>query len=206
VSPPRSIPPPPSLLPSFRPPPPPASPRLAPLPSAGPFPRSLDSNPGFARLWRLAYHYFRKYPWLLVPIVDPASSEELVASCTADFLKLPPDSPLLDPGLGRKIRAMVTSAAQLAPGTKLHKFLHAYFLRVVMTSTFVERIFKDLTAWTGAQGQSIAMIAAKHCNVSFASSVKRWREAEEVKSCDPAGITPYTHYGCGSVFATGLQQ
>ena len=168
----------------------PASP--PPIPSAGPTPRPLGNSSGFARLWRLAYHYFRKYPWLLVPIVDPASSKELVASCIDDFLKLSPDSPFLDPGLGRKLRVMVTSAAELAPGTKLHNFLYAYFLRVVMTSTYVERIFKDLTAWTGAQRQSIELIAAKHVNASFESSVNRWRQAEEVGSCDPSGTTPYT--------------
>ena len=155
---------------------------------------------GFARLWRLTYHHFRKYPWLLVPIVDPDSSEELIASCIDSFLALPQDSPFLDPGLGRPLRAMVGDAAQLAKGTRLHNFLSEFFRRVVMTSTFVERIFKDLTAWTDHQGQSIALIAAKHCNVSFDSSVRRWRETEECESCDPEGSTPYTQLTIAQIY------
>ena len=49
-----------------------------------------------------------------------------------------------------------------------------------MTSTFVERLFKDLTAWTSKPGQLVATIGAKHMNASFHKSVVRWRgEAEE---------------------------
>ena len=44
-----------------------------------------------------------------------------------------------------------------------------------MTSTCVERIFKDLTSWTAREQQSLQMIGAKHVNSVYAKTVDRWR-------------------------------
>jgi hypothetical protein len=128
----------------------------------------------FARLWRLLFYYFLFYPWLLAPALDPTMPEEERWDCLRKFLAIPKGSRKLDPSLGRKLRELVDDLDDLLEPT-LHDFLQAVFERVVVTSTFVERIFKDLTCWTGRHQQTVETIAAKHVNQTFDATVKRWR-------------------------------
>ena len=101
----------------------------------------------FCRLWRLLVHFFDQYPWLLAPAFDPDVEPEEKNRCLQAFLALPKGSPQLDPGLARKVRELVEEPEDLREGS-LHDLLQAMFVRAVMTSTFVERQFKDLTSWT----------------------------------------------------------
>ena len=143
----------------------------------------------WARLWRLIYVFFRVYPWLLVAIFDPESSPETVTACLDAFLALPEDSPTLDPGLGRPLRKLVHSRADLLENKALYHMLSTLYYRVVMTSTFVERVFRDLTGWTSSRmNQNIASVAARYTNQTFASTVGRWRKHMGYAACDPPGM------------------
>ena len=130
----------------------------------------------FARFWRLLYHCFLLYPWRLAPIFDPEAPEDLKRDRIREFLAIPRGSKKLDPGLGRKLRDIVETEADLLEES-LHKFMQALFLRVVVTSTHVERIFSSLTKWTSAQGQEVASIAGKYFNTAFNECVGRWRNS-----------------------------
>ena len=78
---------------------------------------------------------------------------------------------MLDPGLGRKLRDLVDSIEDMQE-PKLKRCMEVTFERIVMTSTFVERIFKELTNMT-KQCQSIGSVGAKHVNAAFAAGVNR---------------------------------
>ncbi len=128
----------------------------------------------FARFWRLLFYVFQQYPWRLAPVYDPDASLELKQQRMDEFLALPVGSRRLDPGLCRRLRAMVSSREELTED-RLARFLHAVYSRLVMTSTFVERVFGHLTHWLGAQHQELPTIAAKHITTTFDDVVKRWR-------------------------------
>jgi hypothetical protein len=142
----------------------------------------------FCRTWRLLFYPFQFYPWLLAPIFDPAVSDHVKQECMRTFLAIPRGSNKLDPGLGRKLRELVKTVDDLMDPT-LHDFLRVLFERIVVTSTFVERIFKDLTSWTGRHGQTIAAIGAKYVNVTFDGSVQRWRRDVGAESLCISGNT-----------------
>jgi hypothetical protein len=128
----------------------------------------------FARLWRLLFYHFQHYPWLLAPAFDPDVAEEDQRACGRKFLAIDKGSKQLDPGLGRRLREIVDTEEQLF-GRDLRDFMETLFKRLVVTSTFVERIFKDLTLWTGVQAQTVESIGAKHVNDMFQRNVGRWR-------------------------------
>jgi len=148
----------------------------------------------FARVWRLLFFYFKLWPWPLARAYDPATSEEEKVDMMLAFLKVPKGSELLDPGLGRKVREIVDSVEDLQEPV-LSQTLFLTFQRAVMTSTFVERLFKDLSALT-RKPQTIATVGAKHCNAVFGQWVSRWRKQNDYKSIDPAG------YAIGALRAT----
>ena len=143
----------------------------------------------FSRSWRLLLHHFQQYPWRLAPIFDPDVEEEEQRRCAEAFIAIPKGSKQLDPGCGRKLRELVETAEDLF-ADPLYTFMSVLFERVVVTSTFVERLFKDLTNWTSRTPQGLATVAAKHVQHVFGKSVSRWR----------AGLRP-----CGKgVPASGL--
>ena len=43
----------------------------------------------FARLWRLLFHHFQQYPWLLAPAFDPDVDEEQRRECAEAFISKP---------------------------------------------------------------------------------------------------------------------
>ena len=128
----------------------------------------------FCRAWRMLYFCFQRYPWLLAPAFDPEADEDERQAARARFIAQPKGSKVLDPGLGRKLRDLVETEADLkAPN--LFAFFQALFTRLVVTSTFVERVFKDLTSWSNKNGQKLPSVGAKHVNAHFDAHVKRWR-------------------------------
>ena len=141
----------------------------------------------FARLWRLIFWYFQQYPWRLAPVFDPESSETTRDEAIDEFLRIPMGSKRLDPGLGRKVREIVDSREDVL-AQPLHDTLLHTFLRVVVTSTFVERVFKELTAWCNQHGQSTATIAAKYTNEAFDNYAARWRTEAGHQPCSQSGI------------------
>ena len=144
----------------------------------------------FARLWRLMFVFFLCYPWKLARIFDDMSTPEQVRECLDAFLALPKGSSFLDPGLGRKLREIVNSSADLLDNKTLFLMLKTMFLRVVVTSTFVERVFRDLTNWTSRPNQDIGAIASKYTNSRFGSLVAMWREAKGYAPCEASGLPP----------------
>ena len=144
----------------------------------------------FARLWRLMFVFFQRYPWKLARIFDDMSTPEQVRKCLDAFLALPKGSSFLDPGLGRKLREIVNSSADLLDNKTLFLMLKTMFLRVVVTSTFVERVFRDLTNWTSRPNQDIGAIVARYTNSRHASLVAMWRKAEGYAACEASGLPP----------------
>ena len=144
----------------------------------------------FARLWRLMFVFFLCYPWKLARIFDDMSTPEQVRECLDAFLALPKGSSFLDPGLGRKLREIVNSSADLLDNKTPFLMLKTMFLRVVVTSTFVERVFRDLTSWTSRPNQEIGAIAARYTNSRYASLVAMWRKAEGHAACEASGLPP----------------
>ena len=144
-------------------------------PSALPFAVQSSLLTAYARLWRLLVdHFLNYYPWKLAPFYDPASTVTEKHAAGQEFVNLSPESPRLDPGLGRRVRSEITTVADLAEAG-LFKFLQDMFLRVVVTSTYVERVFKNLTAWTAGRRQKIGTVQAKHCYDNFNGFVEKWR-------------------------------
>ena len=141
----------------------------------------------FTRAWRLLVYFFRHYPWPLAPCFDPGLSQEQREEHMNKFLAVPKGSPLLDPGCGRKLREAVDSVQDLLEPT-LFEFMQVMFTRLVMTSTFVERLFKDLTTWTSRPGQYISTVGAKYMNVCFKRTVERWRSKENATSLKLGGL------------------
>lgn len=140
----------------------------------------------FCRGWRMLFFAFQRYPWLLAPAFDPESSAAERDDALNKFLALPRGSSKLDPGLGRKLRDMVTSVDDLLQ-PQMYEFLQTLFLRIVITSTFVERLFKALTCWTNRHAQGAASIAAKHVNAVFSAEVERWRATVSAHALEPSG-------------------
>ena len=146
----------------------------------------------FARFWRLLFHEFQFYPWRLASVYDPDAPMALKEERLNEFLNLPVGSKRLDPGLCRKLRAIAATKRQLTSGP-LARFLTAFFLRLVMTSTYVERVFGHLTHWLQQQSQELPIVAAKHFTSSFDDIVKRWRNSlqlprEPSGKCRPAWV------------------
>ena len=137
----------------------------------------------FCGLWRLLVHFFDQYPWLLAPAFDPDVEPEEKNRCLQAFLALPKGSPQLDPGLTRKVRELVEEPEDLREGS-LHDLLQAMFVRAVMTSTFVERIFRHLTGWTRSRQLLIGSVGAKHMVQQIKTAVHRWRDQEQHPNYD----------------------
>ena len=109
------------------------------------------------------------------PAFDPEASETDRKEAIDRFLSIPKGSKELDPGLGRRLREKVDSAADLME-PDLYVFLQCMFQRVVVTSTYVERVFKDLSHWSRVNPQSVSTIAAKHVNHVYNRFATNWRK------------------------------
>ena len=120
-------------------------------------------------LW---FIHFRCYPWLALRLVRPGDSEEQRRDAAHAFMDA--RTCCLDHGCSQRLRRMVQAPRDLL-ATDVQEFLLALFSRVVVTSTFVERIFSDLERWTKTR-QSLSTIAAKHFTASFREGVSRLRE------------------------------
>ena len=138
------------------------------------------------RAWRLIWQHFQQWPWLLAPVYDPHSTAEDQSAAIARFLAIPPESPILDAGLGRKLRSLVSTPEDMLEPQLFH-FMQTLFSRLVVTSTFVERLFKDLTCWTHRANQTVATVAAKHVNAEFSKDVKRWRQRTDAATTSIPG-------------------
>ena len=81
---------------------------------------------------------------------------------------------VLDAGLGYVIRCNFTSWLDMYTAEGFRDFLWAMFTRAVTTSTFVERLFRDLSGWTRTR-QSLPTLAAKYLNAALKRSHRRWK-------------------------------
>ena len=131
----------------------------------------------FCRIWRLLVWHFDCYPWLLAPGYDPRASSEQREKAFLDFLALPKGSQKLDAGMARKLRELVNSYDDLMEPT-LYDFVKALFERVVVTSTYVERIFKYLTHRSSKHPSKVPTLGAKHVNTEFDAIVRAWRAGQ----------------------------
>ena len=138
----------------------------------------------YSRLWRLCVYVFLSYPWLLAPAYDPTSSEDEVNKCLPSFLRIAKGSQQLDAGFSMKIRDNVETIRDLKEPT-LYLFIQTMFMRLVCTSTFVERIFRYLSAWTRTTPQCVATLGAKHTSRMWSDLVAMWRKGLGMGSKDP---------------------
>ena len=128
----------------------------------------------FCSIWRHLVHAFRRYPWLLVPALDEAKPMcERKAAMRQLFAVA---GCCLDPFFCEPLRA------RLCPfmrddifDSTLGKFLMCMFKRVVVTSTFNERLFALLTEVTSDRTMALSTLAATMCNTTFARGAERWR-------------------------------
>ena len=128
-----------------------------------------------SRIWRLCVYHFDGMPWAISSIFDPDVPYEDQLAAARKFIAYPKGSKRLDPGFGRKLRDLVEDATDLFE-PRLHRFCQALFERVVVTSTYIERQFKDLTHWSRIQAQGIETLSAKRTNSTFSEVVNLWRE------------------------------
>ena len=130
-----------------------------------------------SRIWRLCVHYFQGMPWKMAKIFDPKAPEGGQLAAAREFIAYPKGSKFLDPGFGRKLRELVETADDLFE-PRLFGICQAMFMRSVVTSTYIERQFKDLTLWSRNQAQSVATMGAKRVNTTFKDVVNLWRQGE----------------------------
>jgi hypothetical protein len=124
-------------------------------------------------LWRRLVVIWKSYPWLLVRAVDqrlPLETREQVAQ---EFMDV--DECCLDQQFSRRLRRLVTTPSELLE-QDMCSFLHTMFTRVVVTSTFAERIFRNLSEWTRARRLSLSTLAATHVVNSFKEAVQHARD------------------------------
>ena len=77
----------------------------------------------------------------------------------------------LDGHFGKRLRKLVKSWEDLFEDD-LHFFLRTMFSRTVVTSTFVEGVFSDLSCWTRSRRLSMSSLASKHVVESFREGVQ----------------------------------
>ena len=149
----------------------------------------------FCALWRRLVLPWASYPWLLAHIVDPSASEESRRTAAQAFFNKGRTRPCcLDHYFGKKLHATFTTWEALFEGD-VHEFLYAVFSRAVVTSTFVERVFSNLSAWTINRRLSLASLQAMHVTASFSQAVDRSRAMADTRrptsKSRPAWIRPY---------------
>ena len=111
-------------------------------------------------LWRRLDYVFQSYPWLLVQVLDSRHTLEVREGAAQAFMRA--EECCLDPQLGQRLRKLVTSWQDLFQDD-LQAFLVTVFSRAVVTSTFVERIFSDLTHWTAWAKIVLVSISSQPC-------------------------------------------
>ncbi len=125
-------------------------------------------------LWRKLVEPWDRYPWLLASVFDlDAPLQEREASADR-FLRARPCC--LDAGLGRRLRAAVHHRADLFD-EELVSAMRAAFDRVVVTSTWVERLFARFRAWTSVDRQTVSLagLASRQHTSLWRTWVEAWR-------------------------------
>ncbi len=143
--------------------------------------------------WRYLVHSWQRFPWRLVPLGDSAYSEAEREQVARKFMNTPPCC--LDVGMSLPLQEEARDWQDLMK-PEMRSFLHAIFLRAVVTSTFVERLFAPLTRWSSTR-QGPASLAAKHVIAVFTGVVHRWRRLQHTGSpkleshrCRPHWLKP----------------
>ena len=159
----------------------------------------------FCLLWRKLFFVFSAFPWLLVPAVDPRSTAAERKASREHFHGAP--NCCLDKGCGQVVRALVPEVRSPQSdnyfGPRLGSFLRVLFERVVVTSTFVERVFSHLSAWTDTP-QSLPTLAAKYTNVTFMREVGRWRKTRAIVTPSRRERPPWMKWKNPGAHTTGL--
>ena len=125
------------------------------------------------QLWRKLVYPFQQYPWALEPLVDPEVTLSEKQDCVRSLFSCKDYQ--LD-AFARQLCDTVPQHAMLEPDTL--KFLEAVLQHVVLTSTFIERVFSRLSEWADVKGHSpkLSRIAAKHISGRFQQSTQLWRK------------------------------
>ncbi len=128
---------------------------------------------GLALMWRHLVKSWLRYPWRCSTLGDLAASDEQRAQAARKLMASP--ECCLDVGLSLKLQRGFRSWQEcLQPDVRT--FLHAVFNRSVVTSTFVERAFSQLTRWSRKR-QTLSSLSSRHTVSTFASMVARWEAA-----------------------------
>jgi hypothetical protein len=116
-----------------------------------------------------------QFPWRLYPLVREEATPEERIQCAQDLLEAP--ECCVDTGFSARLRALAPDHGSLLD-PRLQQFLQHVFLRLVPSSTFIERKFANFASWTPC---GLPGLSAKHITQSFKQSVDAWRSGKESK-------------------------
>ena len=149
---------------------------------------------GFCKLWRELYHRFACYPWRAACIFHPGVQQAIKEEEGQIFWTAPLCH--VDPGVGIPIRTALCQELQDLYKDPLQEFIGTMYSRSMATSTFVERIFAPMTAWTSADRSRYTIVGldAMHHTRVFDDSVQRWwgtllRDADTASGQTTSGYT-----------------
>ena len=124
-------------------------------------------------VWRRLWRAFRRWPWRLAAVCEPARSDE-AEGAAEDFLQA--SDCCLDAGFGKRLReAIGESGVGGLQDALLQDFMLSMFSRCVVTSTYVERVFAGLSQATRSANMDMPALQARHVLQTFDSQVQRWR-------------------------------
>ncbi len=125
------------------------------------------------QLWRKLILPFHDFPWLLFEIFGggPQIQGEKQRALR-DMLAAP--ECCCDSHFTGRLRKVAPTVETLLQDDELQVFLQAVVLRVVPTSTYIERVFAKVTAWTRRQ-LTMPGLAAKHATATFKDVEQAWR-------------------------------
>ena len=115
---------------------------------------------------------WQQYPWRLWPLALPDAGQEVRRECARSLLHSRPCC--LDSGFSQRLRSLHMSEQELTSPEICH-FLKAIFVRVVPTSTFIERRFAHFTHWSSSQPK-FSTLAAKHITNFCRGAAQAWRD------------------------------
>ena len=112
-------------------------------------------------LSRRLIHMFQRWPWPLAQLVDPSLDKQTKVTVAKRFFKV--KECCLDNAFSRRLRARYPNHSwEVCFSPEVQHVLHMAFSRTLLTSTFVERIFANLTKWTSLRHHGADLLAAKH--------------------------------------------
>ena len=128
----------------------------------------------YSKCYRSFIHRFDCFPWKAASIFEPSVSPATKLTASINFWNAPRCQ--IDPWTGDPLRDVLCRTREDLFDTDLQDFVYNFFLRCMVTSTFGERIFSNLTQWTTEPKArpSLATVSSKHVINTFDTIVQQW--------------------------------